>query len=84
MPRLDVTDGFDVHEYRDGFKLLKETRETMHLANRAGFDCPACGKPFEKLYASEKRMQSFQSPPGPFCLVRTDDRILLFTHGTRE
>lgn len=81
MTRLDVAEGFDVHEYREGFKLLKETRETMQLGNRADFACPACGKPFEKLFVTEKRANTFQSPPGPFCLLRTDaDQILLFTH----
>ena len=80
MSELDVTEEFDVHAYREGFKLLKETRETTHLANRAGFDCPACGKPFERLFVSEKRTNTFQSPPGPFCLARTDSQTLLFTH----
>jgi hypothetical protein len=80
MAKLDVSDGFDVHEYREGFKLIKETRETMHLENRGGFECPACGDTFEKLFVSEKRTNSFQSPPGPFCLARSDEQILLFTH----
>ena len=31
MEQLDVSDGFDVHEYRDGLKLLRQERETMHL-----------------------------------------------------
>lgn len=81
MPTLDVAEGFDVHEYREGFKLLQETRETIQLENRAPFDCPACGKPFEKLFVTEKRQNTFGSPPGPFCLVRSDtDQLLLFTH----
>lgn len=80
MSDLDVTGEFDVHEYREGFKLLKETRETMHLENRAEFACPACGKPFERLFVSEKRTNTFQSPPGPFCLARTPSQTLLFTH----
>ena len=80
MSELDVSEEFDVHEYREGFKLLRETRETMQLANRAGFACPACDRPFEKLFVTEKRANTFQSPPGPFCLVRTERQILLFTH----
>jgi len=80
MARLDVSDGFDVHEYREGFKLRKETRQTMQLENRGDFECPACGKPFEELFVSEKRTNTFQSPPGPFCLVRAGEQILLFTH----
>ena len=80
MPELDVTGGFDVHEYRHGLKLLREDRETTHLANREGFACPACGEPFERLFVSEKRTNTFGDPGGPFCVVRTDDQVLLLTH----
>ena len=80
MEQLDVSDGFDVHEYRHGLKLLTEDRETMHLANREGFACPACGERFDRLFVSEKRTNSFGDPGGPFCLVRTDDELLLLTH----
>jgi len=80
MAQLDVEGGFDVHEYRHGLKLLKEDRGTMHLENRNDFGCPACGKPFEQLYLSEKRLNTFGDPGSPFCLVRTDDRLLLLTH----
>jgi len=80
MTAIEVGDHFDYHDYREGLKLLRETRETTHLANRAGFDCPACGRPFEKLLVSEKRTNTFNSPPGPFCLVRTDDQMLVLTH----
>jgi len=80
MAELDASGGFDVHEYRHGLKLLREDRETMHLANREGFACPACGDPFEKLFVSEKRTNSFGDPGGPFCVVRTADELLLLTH----
>jgi hypothetical protein len=80
MTAIEVGDHFDYHDYREGLKLLRETRETTHLANRSGFDCPACGRPFEKLLVSEKRTNTFNSPPGPFCLVRTDDQMLVLTH----
>jgi hypothetical protein len=80
MEELDVSDGFDVHDYRHGLKLLKEDRETMALANREGFGCPACGKPFEKLFVSERRANTFGNPDSPICLVRTDDQVLLLTH----
>jgi hypothetical protein len=80
MDELDVSDGFDVHDYRHGLKLLKEDRETMALANREDFACPACGKPFEKLFVSERRENTFGNPDSPICLVRTDDRLLLLTH----
>ena len=42
MEELDVSDGFDVYEYRHGLKLIREDRGTMHLENRAReFTCPA-------------------------------------------
>jgi hypothetical protein len=80
MTTLDVADGFDVHDYRHGLKLVREDRQTMHLENRDDFACPACGKVFEKLLVSEKRTNTFGNPGSPFCVVRTDDRILLLTH----
>ncbi|WP_372479202.1 flagella cluster protein [Halomicrobium sp. HM KBTZ05] len=80
MDELDVSDGFDVHDYRHGLKLLKEDRETMALENRAEFACPACGKAFEKLFVSRRRENTFGNPDSPICLVRTDERLLLLTH----
>jgi len=80
MEELDVEGGFDVHEYRHGLKLLQEERETIHLANREGFACPVCGNRFEKLFVSEKRENTFGNPASPFCVVRTDEQLLLLTH----
>lgn len=80
MEQLDVAGGFDVHEYRHGLKLLGEDRETTHLENREGFACPACGRPFERLLVSEKRENTFGKPGAPFCVVRTDERLLVLTH----
>lgn len=80
MEQLDVSDGFDVHDYRHGLKLITEERRTMHLENRDGFACPACGEAFDQLFVSEKRTNTFGDPGNPFCLVRTDDELLLLTH----
>lgn len=80
MEQLDVSDGFDVHEYRHGLKLLKEERGTMTLSNRNGFHCPACTDEFDRLFISEKRTNTFGNPESPFCLVRTDDELLVLTH----
>ncbi len=81
MEQLDLSNGFDVHEYRHGLKLIQETRETMQLENRSGeFACPACGKRFEKLFVSEKRVNSFGNPGTSFCIARADDQLLLLTH----
>lgn len=80
MEELDVSVEFDVHEYRHGLKLLKEERGTIHLENRRGFACPACGEPFERLFVSERRTNTFGNPGTPFCLVRADEQILVLTH----
>lgn len=80
MEELDVAGGFAVHEYRHGLKLITEQRETMQLENREGFACPACGKPFERLFVSERRENTFGNPGQPVCVVRTDETLLLLTH----
>ena len=80
MDQLDVSGRFDVHEYRHGLKLLQDDRGTMTLSNRKGFACPACGNAFETLFVSEKRTNTFGNPDSPFCLVRTDDQLLVLTH----
>jgi len=80
MEQLDVSDGFDVHDYRHGLKLLKQDRGTMTLANRDGFACPACGEAFERLFISERRTNSFGDPGSAFCLARTDEALLVLTH----
>lgn len=82
MEQLGDGDGpIDIHDYRHGLKLLKETRETSHWDNRAGYACPACGEEFGQLFTSEKRRNTFTpSTATPFCLVRESERILLFRH----
>ncbi|MFC6989441.1 flagella cluster protein [Haloplanus sp. GCM10025708] len=81
METLDVSDGFDVHEYRHGLKLHRQDGESMYLVNRADFACPACERPFDRLFVSSAREVTFANPPdAPFCLVRTPDRLLLLTH----
>jgi len=80
MEQLDVSDGFDVHDYRHGLKLLKQDRGTLTLENRGGFACPACAEPFERLFVSEKRTNSFGDPGTAFCLARTDEALLVLTH----
>lgn len=77
---LEVSDGFSVHEYRHGLKLIKEDRERMHLENREGYHCPACGNAFEDLFVTERRTNSFGDPGTPICLVRTDEKLLVLTH----
>lgn len=82
MEQLGDGDGpIDLHDYRYGLKLRKQTRETSLWTNEEPFACPACGEPFEGLFTSEKRHNTFT--PGdatPFCIVRDPDRILMFRH----
>ena len=80
METLDVSDGFDVHDYRHGLKLLKQDRGTMTLENRDDFVCPACSESFERLFVSERRTNSFGNPGTAFCLARTDESVLVLTH----
>lgn len=81
MTRLDVSERFDVHDYRSKLKLVRQDRETMYLENRENCRCPACERPFDRLFVSEKREVTFSSAPNsPICLVRTDDQLLVFTH----
>jgi len=79
--RLDVSDGFDVHDYRAGLKLRTQDGDSMHLENREGYACPACGRPFDRLFVSSDDRVTFGNPPdSPFCLARTDEQLLLLTH----
>lgn len=81
METLTVADGFDLHEYRTGMKILKQDRDAVYLANRAGYACPACGREFGRLFVSTDDEVSFGSAPsGPICVVRAPERLLVLTH----
>lgn len=83
--RLDLSDGFDVHDYRAGLKLVRQDGSSMYLKNREGYGCPVCGRPFERLFVSEDDRVTFGNPPdAPFCLARTPARLLLLTHANRK
>ncbi len=81
MDTLQVSEGFDVHDYRHALKLLRQDGSTMHLENREGLGCPACGRPFERLFVSDDPEVTFQNAPsGPICLARAPDQLLVMTH----
>ncbi|MFB6110335.1 MAG: flagella cluster protein [Halodesulfurarchaeum sp.] len=81
MERLDLTDGFSIHDYRHGLKLLRRDDSTALVENREGYACPACGDPFDRLLVTVEQSHSFSSaPPAPICVVRTDSQLLVFTH----
>jgi len=71
MTRLDVTDGFDVHEYRHGPKLRKEDRDQMHLANRNEFEVPPAASPST---ASSSRSDGRTPSGSPTAPLRGPDR----------
>lgn len=81
MVRIEIDDGFSVHDYRTKLKLLNDSGETRTLENREGVTCPSCGREFHRLFVTERRTETFDSAPDrPFCLARTDEKILLLTH----
>ncbi|MFB6243984.1 MAG: flagella cluster protein [Halobaculum sp.] len=81
MDRLDISDGFDVHDYRSDLKLLKQDANSMQLANRSELGCPCCGEPFDRLFVTEDDCVTFGSAPsGPICVARTDDQTLVAAH----
>lgn len=81
MDRLDIDDGFDVHDHRDGLKVLERSETTWHLENREGYACPACGRSFERLFVSAERTITFGSAPNdPICVARTPDQTLVVAH----
>ncbi|WP_227376792.1 DUF7385 family protein [Haladaptatus halobius] len=71
----------DIHAIRHRLKLKKDAGHTELFENRDSVVCPACDKPFGDLLATEKREHSFR-PTGlmRLCVVREDDRLLVFTH----
>ncbi|MDG5775069.1 flagella cluster protein [Haloarculaceae archaeon H-GB2-1] len=74
-------DRIDVHDFRHALKLVTEKRETAHYRNKKGLRCPACRRPFERLFISEKRHNSFDpNAANPFCIRHESDRVLVFTH----
>lgn len=81
MRRLDLTDGFDVHDHRSELKLVKQDADSMQLVNRDEVACPACDRPFDRLFVTDRETVSFDTAPnGPICLARTDEQLLVFTH----
>ena len=79
--RLDLSDGFDVHDYRAGLKLHTQDGASMYLENRDGYECPACGRPFERLFVSEDDRVTFGNPPdAPSGSGRPAEGLILLTH----
>ncbi|MFB6078849.1 MAG: flagella cluster protein [Halarchaeum sp.] len=81
MARIALDEPFDLHAHREGFKLIRQGGETLSLANRDDYECPACGRVFERLFVAERETVTFGSAPdGPVCLARTPTQLLVCTH----
>lgn len=79
--RIDLENGFTMHDYRTKLKLLTDSGTTRTLENREGLLCPACGHEFDRLFVTEEETTTFESPAErPFCLARTAEKLLLCTH----
>lgn len=71
----------DLHEVRHKLKLVENTGTRELYENREGATCPVCAEPFDEVLASEERTHRFDPPRRiGFCVVREDDRLLVFTH----
>lgn len=72
---------FDLHDHRHRLKQLKDSGETKLFENRDGVECPACGRPFGRLFSTRQRTTSFPGNDGSrFCLVRDEEFVHLFRH----
>lgn len=80
MDTIDLSEGFSIHDYRSGLKLLKQTDTDTLVANRQGFDCPVCRSQFTRLLETTARSRSLSTPSGPVCVARVDDKLLIFAH----
>lgn len=79
--RIDLEDGFSIHDYRSKLKLLNDSGTTRTLENREGLLCPACEHEFDRLFVTERETTTFDSPvERPFCLARTAEKVLLCLH----
>lgn len=71
----------DIHVFHHRLKLKKDAGDTELFENRDLVAYPACGEPFADLLTSEKQEYSFRLTGSMrLCVVRKDDRLLVFTH----
>lgn len=77
---MSESEPFDVHEIRHKLKLHNDSGDRQLWENKKDASCPACEESFLELLISNLRENSFNRPDGRFCVVREDDRLLVFTH----
>lgn len=81
MAAISSDGDLDLHSIRHGLKLKRDTGSTRLFENRNEYACPVCEQVFQTIFASEERHNRFNPENAqPFCVVREDDRILVFTH----
>lgn len=81
MEPLDTEGGFDVHDHRDGLKLVEQDSDSWQLVSRDAYICPACGRAFDRLFVTGQSDVTFDSAPnGPICVVRAPEKLLVVAH----
>lgn len=76
-----MADGVDFDAVRHRVKLLQDTGDTRVFDNRDDVSCPVCGDAFAE--ALETTSSTEQLSPGrelDLCLLREQDRMIVFTH----
>lgn len=72
---------FDVHEHRHELKLLHDTGTTSLWCARGSVRCPACNKPFARLFVTRSETTTIaQNDGSAFCLLHEEAAIKLFRH----
>lgn len=76
-----MADAFEIHDHRHELKQLRDTGDTKLFENRGDVLCPACDRPFERLFVTRKRTTTFPENDGArFCILREDDGVFMFRH----
>jgi hypothetical protein len=71
----------DFEAVRHRVKLIEDSGELRHFENRDGVPCPVCEDAFEEALATEEHTRRLaRMPEHRVCLVREDDRLVIFTH----
>lgn len=74
MGRLDVSGGFDVHDYRDGLQVLEPKRDRNVPRESRGLRLPRLRPAFERLTVAElSELTVSSAPDGPICIARAPD-----------
>ncbi|MFB6270534.1 MAG: flagella cluster protein [Halobacterium sp.] len=70
----------DFESIRHRVKLLRDSGDERVFENRDDVACPVCGDAFAEALASSGRTCQLSPSDVDLCLVREDDRVVVFTH----